>query len=178
MNRYLKAQIIIDAIILLLGVSLNLLPHATSINATRVFYILMSIYSILELIEFAFNRKIGESFWLFAASSVCAFSGFFLEAYQQNIVLSITLIVWLLTITIIKIMNLKNIYKDYNRLFIIKLAGLSIILTIGVLATINIYFRISVAVYMLSLIYMVYGFFEGLSDICDFFSRNEKVLKE
>jgi len=81
-------------------------------------------------------------------------------------------------IAIIKIMSLSNIYEKKTKLFVIKLACTSAIIMIGILISINLYYRISVLVYMLVLMYMSYGFLELFTDTLDYLSNNPKYLKE
>ena len=103
----------------------------------------MSIYAGLELIEYFVSKKSTESLCLFFAAGVCAFSGFFLRDYDINIVLSLTLVLWTFMVAIIKIISLEKIYVKKVNLFTIKLSSTSVVVMIGLLVAINIFFRIS-----------------------------------
>jgi len=177
-KRFHAVQIIIDIVIIALGFIVYLFPTLSNLNANMVFYTMMSIYAGLNLCEFLAIKKIKEPLYLFFASSVCAFSGFFLRNYDMNMVLSITLAVWLVMLTIIKIINLEIIYEKKVNLFIIKLTSMSAITLIGILVCINIYYRLSSIGYMLALMFVCYGFLELICDFLDFLSCNTKFLKE
>lgn len=178
MKRYYAVQLVIDIVLIALGFIVYLFPHISSLNASMVFYTLMSIYAGLELCEFFIIGTFHESLYLFFASAVCAFSGFFLKEYDVSMVLSITLVVWLLMLSIIKIISLEQIYEHKTNLFIIKLASTSAIILIGLLVSINIYYRISTIGYMLALLYLSYGFLELACDFLDYLSNDTKYLKE
>jgi len=178
MKRYYSIQIIIDVCIIILGLLIYFFPNIVSVNPIMTFYLLMAFYSVLELLEYLFGGETKESLYLFISAGVCAFSGCFLHGLSPKGVISITLAVWVLMLAIIKIMNLENIYKTKNRLFIIKIGSTSFFILMGSLISINIYFNISVISYMLALLFLSYGFVEMFVDMLDYLSYDIKFLKE
>lgn len=178
MKRYYRVQLVIDIVIILLGFIISLFPSVSSVNASVVFYTLLSIYSGLEFIEYFISKYSKESIYLAVSSAVCAFSGFFLKDYPCNIVLSLTIVAWILMIAIAKINGFESIYKKKVNLFIVKLSSLSAIVLVGILVSINIYFRMSTIGYMLALMYIMYGFLELLCDVLDYTSYDTKIVKE
>ena len=179
MKRYFFVQLMIDVVIIILGFIVCLFPSVSAFNANIVFYTMMSIYAGLELCEYIISyRKVKEGLYLFFASGTVAFSGFFLREYPDYAVLSISLIVWLLMITIIKMINLENIEHKKSRLFIIKLTAMSMNILIGLLISANIFYQTSTIGYLLALLYISYGFLELASDFLEFLSKDTKFLKE
>lgn len=178
MKRYYVVQVVIDISIVVLGIFLLLFPQVASLGANIVLYTLMAIYAGLELLEYLIGGETTESLYLFSSAAVCAFSGFFLRNYDHKGVLSITFLVWILMVSIIKIMNLENIYESKKRLFTIKIGMMSTITMMGILISINIYFGISKINYMIALMFLSYGFLEILSDMMDYLSDDIKLLKE
>lgn len=178
MKRYYLVQLIIDVVISILGFMIYVFPHVSSVNASVVFYTLMVVYAGLELIEYLACENHEEALYLFFAAGVSAFSGFFLKDYDVNMVLSITLVVWTLMVAIIKIISLEKIYVKKTNLFTIKLTATSIIILIGILVAVNIFFKISIIGYMLALLYISYGVLEFICDFLDFLSNDPKFLKE
>lgn len=178
MKKHYLAQLVIDVVLVALGLIIYIFPHASSLNASVVFYTLMSIYAGLELIEYFISDNSQESLYLFFVAGVCAFSGFFLREYNPNIVLSLTLVFWTFCIAIVKIISLEKIYAKRVNLFTIKLTSTSIVILIGILVAINIFFRISLIGYMLALLYISYGFLEFLCDFLEYLSHDTKFLKE
>lgn len=178
MKLHYKSQLIIDTVLILEGLIIFLFPKLSILNASMVFYTMMSIYAGLELIEFLYSKKTKESLYLFFSGATCAFSGFFLKSYDSSIVLSLTLITFILMVSIIKISSLQEIYKTKTNLFTIKLGALSAFILIGILVSINIFYKINEIYYMLALLYISYGGLEFGMDFLDYLSYNVKFLKE
>lgn len=178
MNKHYSTQLLIDVVIITLGFIIYLFPHVSDMNASIVFYTLMSIYAGLELIEYIITKSSEESLLLFFSAGVCAFSGLFLKEYDPSVVLSLTLIGWTFMVAVIKIISLEKIAARKTNLFIIKLTSLSMIVLIGILVAINIFYRISIIGYMLALVYISYGFLELLCDLLEYSSNDIKLLKE
>lgn len=178
MKRYYRVQLVIDVVLILEGLLIYMFPEVSAFNANIVFYTMMAIYAGLELCEFLFIRDFKEPLYLFFVSAVCAFSGFFLKSYDASIVLSLTLVAWILMISIIKIASLENIYEKKSHLFTIKLGALSALILISLLVAINIYYRLSTLAYMLALLYLCYGFLEFGMDFLDYLSDDIEFLKE
>lgn len=179
MKRLYGAQVVIDVFIIILCLVIYSFPVLTKVNANIVFYTLLSVYAGLELLEFILSQgKLEEALYLFGASAVAAFSGIFLRNFEPSTVISITLLVWILMISIIKIISLEKIYKKKTRLFVIKLGCTSAIILIGILVSINLYYRMSELIYMLTLMYICYGFLELLTDTLEYLSDDIKFLKE
>lgn len=179
MKRYYISQMVIDICLVIMGVIIYLFPSVSNLSANMVFYTMMVVYAGLELCEYvASSKKSVEGLYLFFASGVAAFSGFFLKVYPANMVLSITLVVWLLLIAIIKIIGFEKIYKKKTHLFTIKIGSLSAFLLLGILISINIYYRISTIGFMLALLYLSYGGLELFTDGLEYLSDNTKFLSE
>lgn len=178
MKKSYLVQIIIDVVIILLGLFNYIFPEITGLNPNMTFYVMLSIYAGLELCEYIFDRTRMEPLYLFFASSVAAFSGLFLREYNPNYVLSITIAVWILVIVLIKIISLEEIFEKKTHLFQIKLTCMSVIVLVGLLVSINLYFRISTISFMLGFMYMTYGVLELSGDFLSYLSENSKFLKE
>lgn len=178
MKKTYVVQIIIDIVVVLLGLFNYLFPEITGLNASMTFYVMLSVYAGLELCEYIFDRTRKEPLYLFFASGVAAFSGFFLKGYDPSYVLSITIAVWVLMVAIIKIISLEEIYEKKSHLFLIKLTLMSVTILVGLLVSINLFYNISVINYMLGFMYMSYGTLELMGDFLHFLSENSKFLKE
>jgi hypothetical protein len=178
MKKTYVVQLIIDAVVILLGLFNYTFPSITNINPNTTFYIMMSIYAGLELCEFIFDSHRKEPLYLFFASGTGAFSGLFLRDYPANYVLSITIAVWILCLAIIKTISLEEIFEKQTHLFLIRLTTMSVITLIGILVSINLYYHISTTGYMLGFMYMTYGFLEAVCDFLTFLSEKSNFLKE
>ena len=178
MKKTYIVQLIIDIVVIFLGLCNYIFPGATSVSPNTTFYLMMTIYSGLELCEYIFDRTRKEPLYVFFASTTAAFSGLFLRDYPANYVLSITIAVWVLMTGIIKIMSLEEIFEKKTHLFLIRLTALSVTVLIGILVSINLFYRISSTCYMLGFMYMTYGTLEAMCDFFTYLSENSKFLKE
>ena len=172
MKKTYVVQLIIDIMMIIFGVCLFIYPGVRSINSNQVFYTTMGIYAFLELCEFVFDRTRGEPLYIFFTAGAAAFAGYFLRQFPICYVLAGTIAVWTLAITIIKINSLEEINLKKKYLFLIKLTSMSIFAMLGILVSINLYYRVSTLVYMLALLYMCYGAFELGTDFVTYLSKN------
>lgn len=178
MKKTYVVQLIIDLIVIFMGLCNYLFPSIALVDPNITFYVMMLVYSGLELCEFIFDRTKKEPLYLAIASGVGAFSGFFLHTYDSSFVLSITIAVWMIMITIIKIVSLEEIFEKKTHLFLIRLTSMSVFVLITILVSVNIFYNISTICYMLAFVYMTYGVLELACDFLTFLSENSKFLKE
>ncbi len=178
MKRTYVVQLIVDAVIIFLAMCNYMFPSVTMESPNMVFFLMMGTYAGLELCEYIFDNKRKEPLYIFAASATAAFAGIFLRTYEPNFVLSLAIVTWLLMIAIIKIISLEDIYENMTHLFLIKLTSMSILVLIGLLVSINIYYRISTINHMLAFMYLTYGTLEFGCDFLTYLSENVKFLKE
>lgn len=178
MKKTYLVQLIIDAMVIAFGLILYLFPGACSLNPNAAFYITMGIYAGLELAEYIFDRTRLEPLCMFFASGTAAFSGLVLRDYTANYVLSITIAVWILMYIIIKMMSLGEIDKRKTHLFMIRLLCMSAFTIVGIIVSMNIYFRIDAIGFMLALLYLSYGAIEIIGDFLSYLSEDVKFIKE
>ena len=175
MKKTYAVQLIIDVSMVVFSLCLYLFPSVSRLSPNGVFYLTMGVYSGLALLEYIFDRSIYEPLCLFFASGTAAFSAFFLREYNANYVLSTTILVWTMTIAIIKIMYLRRIPVKKNTLFIIRLTSMSSFVLMGLLVGINLYFRVSTIGYMLGILYLSYGLLEIYGDYSSHLSEEGKL---
>ena len=178
MKRSYIVQLIIDAVVILLGLCNYIFPIATTLNPNSTFCLMLGLYAGLELCEYIFDRSRKEPLYIFFASATAAFSAYFLREYSANYVLSITIAVWVLMSAIIKLISLEVIFEKKTHLFLIRLTAMSVTVLIGILVSINLYYRLSSIGYMLGFLLMSYGVIEMTCDFLTYLSENIKFLKE
>lgn len=178
MKRTYVVQLIIDAVVILLGFFLYTFTNITELGANMMFFMVMGVYSGLELCEYIFDYTKKEPLYVFFASFTASFAALFLRGYDANYVLSITIAVWLLMYAIIKMINLEDIYKKKSNLFMIKLSSTTMVTILGIFVSINMYFRIELVSFMLALLFLAYGSVEAFCDFMTYLSEDTKFLKE
>ena len=178
MKKTYVVQLIIDAVVILLGLCLYIFPDVTNLDSNTIFSLTFGIYACLELCEYIFDNTRKEPLFIFFAGSVAAFSSFFLKNYDANYVIPTTIIVWIIAYAIIKIISLEEIGARKSNLFVIKLVSMSMLVILGILVSINMYFRMSTIGYSLALMYLSYGAIEAFCDFLSYLSEDGKFLKE
>lgn len=178
MKKTYVVQLIIDAVVVLMGICLFLFPNVASLSPTMIFSLMMVIYAGLELCEYIFDHSRREPLFIFIAAALSAFASYFLHSYDAHYVISLTLVVWIIIFAIVKIITLEEIHAKKSNLFIIKLVSTSMLVILGILVSISIYFRISDIGYALALMYLSYGAIEAFCDFLAYLSENGKFLTE
>ena len=178
MKKTYLVQLIIDIIVIILGLCLYLYPNVTNLSPNLIFSLTFGIYAILELFEYIFDHSRKEPLYIFFSAGVASFATYFLRSYEANYVIPITIVVWIISFAIVKIINLGEILAKKSNLFIIKLVSLSVLVILGILVSINIYYQLSLITYALALMYLSYGTIEAFCDFLMYLSENSKFLKE
>lgn len=176
-NTYI-VQLIIDAVVIMLGLCLYVFPGVTDLGPNAIFGLTMGIYAGLLLCEYILDHSRKEPLYLFIAAAISSFAGYFLKNYDANYVLPTTILVWIIIFAIIKIITLEEILAKKSNLFIIKLVSMSVLVILGILISINLYFRMSDIGYVLALMYLSYGTIELFCDFLAYLSDNRKFLSE
>ena len=178
MKKTYAVQLIIDFIVILLGLYLYIFSDISNLNTNIIFSLTMCIYAGLELFEYILDHTRKEPLYIFFAAGLAAFATYFLREYDANYVVPITILVWIITYAIIKIISLEEISVRKSNLFIIKLVSMSMLVILGVLVSISMFYKISALTYALALMYLSYGVIEAFCDFLSFLSENSKFLKE
>lgn len=178
MKKTYLVQLVIDAALMLLGLCLFIFQAAADFSPNAVFALTFGIYAGLELCEYIFDNTRKEPLYIFIAAGVCAFSGYFLRSYDASYVISLTIAVWIIFFAIIKVISLEEILAKKSHLFIIKLVSMCMLILLGILVCIIIYFHINNIGYVLALMYLSYGAIEAFCDFLSYLSENSSFLKE
>ena len=178
MKKTYVVQLIIDAVVTFLGLCLYIFPNVADLGPHEIFSLTMGIYAGLELCEYIFDHSRKEPLFIFIAAAVASFASYFLRAYDANYVIPITVVVWIIFYAIIKMISLGEIKAKKSNLFIIRLVSMSMLIILGILVSINIFYRISSIGYVLALMFLSYGAIEAFCDFLTYLSEDGKFLKE
>ena len=176
-NTYV-VQLIVDIVVIFLGLCLYIFPDITDIGPNAMFGLTMGVYAGLELCEYILDHSRKEPLYLFIAAGVSSFAGYFLKSYDANFVLPITILVWIIIFAIVKIISLEEILAKKSNLFIIKLISASVLVILGILISINLFYKITEISYVLALMFLSYGTIELFCDFLSYLSENRKFLSE
>ena len=169
---------IIDMTIILLGLINYVFPKIVGQNPVTYFYVEILLFSLLNLDEYLLLKKPKEPIYIFGAGLVTIASSFLLNWMNKNSVLALGVMLLTILLAFIKLINLKNIFKNKTHMFIAKLTEVSILILYGILISVNLYFNISIIPYMMAFLISGYGMLELFYDGIEFLSKNVDFLKE
>lgn len=142
---YKKTKNIINIIssvsIVILGCLFFIVPRVSEMEPNKILFIAMLIYFGIKISEYILTRKSRDSecIWVAIASFLAATAGLEYGEIASNILVSISLSVWILILTIVKLIKI-NEYRDAeNNLMYLNIVTMSLFLLSGVLSVITIY---------------------------------------
>lgn len=167
-------ELMVDAIIIVIGLTLSL--FASFFAPTLVYAGVLLGCSILEFIEYIFNKDKKDAIFMSLASLI----GFILVALTKDN-LELTLAVAMLAFTVfscfIKIYGLKYINIKRTKLFSMRYIVIGVFTLLGVLVSIGVYYEILPKTYLVSLLFMCFGLQELFCDILIHINEIKEVFK-
>jgi uncharacterized membrane protein HdeD (DUF308 family) len=154
-----KTNLIVSAILTLLGILMLVVPFLGYIEPNNLLYILFSIYACIKIIEVIITPKTNdyEDISTAIACTLAAISGFKFASLDSAMVLSLTLASWVGIMSIIKLIKLDYYHDRENGMFYVNLITFSLFLLLGLLTSINLYFSQTVQILMLGFFFVING---------------------
>ncbi|MBQ3021394.1 MAG: hypothetical protein IJD92_04125 [Bacilli bacterium] len=144
---------------ILLGVSFFFNDYITFFDGCEIFYIVMLLYFGLEFTNYLLTRALTgmNSLYIALANIIACFSGIKYMNEQSNMVISITLIGWMIIMVIIKLIRIEDLRNKNNYSIFINIFSLSLFILLGFLTITNIYMEITNICLMLGFFFTVNG---------------------
>jgi len=142
---YKKTKNIINIIssvsIVILGCLFFIVPRVSEMEPNKILFIAMLIYFGIKISEYILTRKSRDSecIWVAIASFLAATAGLEYGEIASNILVSISLSVWILILTIVKLIKINEYRYAENTLMYLNIVTMSLFLLSGVLSVITIY---------------------------------------
>lgn len=167
LNKSEKINIIISAIIIILGILLMLLSSATNYAPITMLYIVFTIYGLIKLEEYFITKPKDDYEELYTAivCMIAALSGFKFNTYNTQIVLALTLSSWVGAMSIIKLIKIDYYHDRKNKIMYINLGTFFLFLLIGLLTSINLYFSENIQSLMLGFYFIIIGILDIAEDL-------------
>ena len=170
----MKRKTIVDfiiAIALIVAGSLVLtFPLLKVINVKYIFIGVLAFYGITNLIQFILTSKDKdyEGMFTMIASIITLILLGFLEVDNSPINLAITLFVWIVMMSLIKLKKC-DYYHDKNKpIWIFRIVTLVLFILIGLLSVINLYYEAEVQILVLGYFYFVHGVLELVDPVTNY----------
>lgn len=159
--------IITSILILMLGVSFFFSRYITFFESSEIFYVVMLLYFGFEFANYLLTKKITgmHSLYISLASIIASFSGLRYMSEPSNMVISITLIGWMVLMLIIKLIRIEDLRNNNNYSVFINIFTMSLFILLGFLTITNIYKEISNINLMLGFFFTVNGILNLIENI-------------
>lgn len=176
MKRKQLVDLIIAIFLILTGCSLLVFPLVNFLNVKNIFLGVLIIYAILNFIKFllTFKSKDYEGLLTFLASVVTMIVALKVDISLKPWNLAITLFVWIVMMSLIKLKK-SDYYNDQNsKMWIIKIANLILFIVAGILATINLYYTVDIQILVLGFFFFINGILELVDPLANYILDEKK----
>ena len=159
--------IITSLLILMLGVSFFFSKYITFLESSEIFYVVMLLYFGLEFTNYLLTKKVTgmHSLYISLACIIASFSGIRYISQPSNMVISITLIGWMVRMLIMKLIRIEDLRNNNNYSVFINIFTMSLFILLGFLTVTNIYKEISNINLMLGFFFTVNGILNLIENI-------------
>lgn len=163
-KNYKKTKNLINILsslsVIILGCLFFIVPRVSDMEPNKILFLAMLLYFGVKISEYILTRKSRDSecIWVAIASFLAATAGLEYGEIASNILVSISLSVWILILTIVKLIKINEYRDEENNLMYLNIITMSLFLLAGVLSVITIY-QVAIS------INLILGFFfviEGL----------------
>ena len=144
-KNYIKTKNIINFLsaisVILLGSLFFVVPNVNNMESNKILFVVMLIYFGIKISEYILTRqsKDSECIWVAIANILASTAALQYGELESNVLVSISLSVWILILTIIKLIKI-NEYRDAeNNLMYLNIITMSLFLLTGTLSVITIY---------------------------------------
>lgn len=151
-------------------------PLVNFLNVKNIFLGVLIIYAILNFIKFllTFKSKDYEGLLTFLASVVTMIVALKVDISLKPWNLAITLFVWIVMMSLIKLKK-SDYYNDRNsKMWIIKIANLILFIVAGILATINLYYTVDIQILVLGFFFFINGILELVDPLANYILDEKK----
>lgn len=157
-----KVDSVVALILIAIGTMLILLPLYEINNIKWINIIIFSLYAIINLIQYILTKKSkdNEGLTTFIASITTLIIGLVIHAEENALNLSITLLVWIMLMSVIKLKKADYYHDRHDRMWKLNVFMLGLFILVGLLTCINLYFEPNVQVIIIGFFFLIHGILE------------------
>ena len=150
---------ICNALTFILGLLFFIMPTVSNMETNKIFFVVMLLYFGIKVSEYILTRRShdNELIWTFIACALGAASAIEYMELEPNILVSIALGVWILIMTIIKLIKITEHRENEDNLMYVNIITMSLFVMIGVLSVITIYRNILNPNLMMGFFFLING---------------------
>ena len=170
MKRKQIVDFIIAVSLIIVGSLVLTFPLLKIVNVKYIFIGVLAFYGIMNLIQFILTSKEKdyEGLLTMIASIITLLLLGFLEVDNSPLNLALTLFVWIVLMSMIKLKKC-DYYHDRNRpIWIFRIVTLVLFILIGLLSVINLYYEAEVQILVLGFFYFIHGVLELVDPVTNY----------
>jgi len=167
MNKKQIVDLIIALLLIIVGSALLVLPILHFIEVKIIFLCVLGVYGVLNLIQYLLTLKNKDYEGLFTALAciIVFVIVSFLNVDSNKWYLALSLFIWIILMSLIKLKKADYYNDRKNRIWIMKIITLIIFILCGLLTTINLYYENDIQVLVLGYFYLIHGIIELLDPV-------------
>lgn len=156
-----KVDMTIDAILIIIGIVMLILPTFKVTNIKHLFFTIMLLYAILNFIQFILIRKSKDYEGLYTTiiSLGIAITGLFFS-FEDPLELAISLLSWTTLMGVAKLIKASYYNDKRDRMYKLRIFTLIAFLILGFLTSINLYYDAEIQVVVLGFFFYTHGILE------------------
>lgn len=167
MKRKQIVDLITAASLILVGSILLIFPLVKVLNVKYVFIGVLAYYGLMNLTQFILtsdSKDYEGLFTMFASIIVLVILGF-LDVTSNPLNLALTLFLWVIMMSLIKLKKSDYYHDRKKRLWILRIITLILFVIVGLLSVINLYYDSATQIIVLGYFYFVHGILELVDPI-------------
>lgn len=170
----MKRKIIVDFItavsLIIVGSLVLTFPLLKIINVKYIFIGVLAFYGIMNLIQFILTSKDKdyEGMLTMIASIITLLLLGFLEVDNNPMNLALTLFVWIVLMSLIKLKKCDYYHDRHRPIWIFRIVTLILFILIGLLSVINLYYEAQVQILVLGFFYFIHGVLELVDPVTNY----------
>ena len=138
MNKRIKYVITLDIFLIIISIFGILNPFLGILNLRNCLLILLLSYSFINAFKFLLKKDYTDFEYLYSCLSGCLFALImYFVKINTNKNLALFILLWVFVSTLIKLIKCDNYHDNNNKLWISKLANITIFMIIGFVTAIN-----------------------------------------
>ena len=170
MKKKQIVDLITAASLIIVGSLLLICPPLKIINVKYVFIGVLAYYGLMNLTQFiltADSKDYEGLFTMFASIIVLVILGF-LDVTSNPLNLALTLFLWIILMSVIKLKKTDYYHDRHKRIWILKIITLVLFIITGLLSVINLYYDATVQILVLGYFYFIHGILELVDPIINY----------
>lgn len=150
--------------VVILGILFFLVPTISNMEPNKILFVVMLLYFGIKISEYILTSKAkdSETIWVAIANALAAAAAVQYGSVESNILVSVSLSVWALILTIIKLIKINEYRDKENTLMYFNIVTMSLFVLLGILSVISIYREVVNINLILGYFFIVEGILHSL----------------